>query len=274
MIDGVLGYIGGINVADYYLKGKPEIGEWRDLHVRVEGDAVREMQEVFVDFWNKITKQGLAVDSFMPATSQVPQRFAMLKQDRSSTAGEKRVGVVNRIPRKRAHIITRTYCSLLDNAQHKVQIINPYFTLKRKVMKALKRALKRGVELEVMVSEKSDIKISPKLVEHNACRLMKHGAKMYFYQGGFHHTKMMLVDDRQAFLGSANFNSRSMAYDYECNVLVEDTAIVAELRHIFEVDKATSCYLLTPEVRDGMRKWRKMKGWLYQIFRPFVYEER
>ncbi len=274
VIDGMIAYIGGINVADYYLKGKPEFGEWRDLHVRVEGDAVGHLQKVFVDFWNKVAKQKLSCDSLIAHNCDARIFFPMLKPDSSATAGRKRIGVVNRIPRVSSKIIRKTYCSLLDNARHSVQIINPYFTLNRKTLRAFKRALARGINVEVMVSEKSDIKISPKLVEHTAAMLMKRGAKIYFYQNGFHHTKMMLIDDSLAFLGSANFNSRSMSYDYECNILIEDASTVEELRHIFEVDKSTHCYLLTPEIRAEMRKWRKMKGWLYQIFRPFVYLEK
>ncbi len=274
VIDGMIAYTGGMNVADYYIKGKPELGDWRDLHVRVEGSAVGELQKVFLDFWNKVTWQNVQGADLYPGYKDARKYFPMLKRDEDASAGRKKVGVVNRIPHVTTDIIRNTFCSLLDNAQHSVRVVNPYFTLSKKTIRAFKRALARGINVEIMVSEKSDIKITPRIVEYNANLLMKYGAKVFFYQGGFHHSKAMMVDDRLTFIGSANLNSRSMAYDYECNLLIDDSCTTRDLLEIFDRDKITRCFLLTPEYREQMSKWTKAKGWMFNIFRPFVYEPK
>ena len=81
VIDGQVAYTGGMNVADYYIMGKPEFGEWRDLHTRVEGDAVGELQRVFLEFWNKVTKQNIHGPQYYPGEKDARQNFGMLKQD-------------------------------------------------------------------------------------------------------------------------------------------------------------------------------------------------
>jgi cardiolipin synthase len=123
----------------------------------------------------------------------------------------------------------------IDKAQKQIQIVNPYFTLNKKVKRALKRALERGVDIQVMVSEKSDITIVPRIVEYNTNQLMKRGAQIFVYQGGFHHTKIMMVDSLFSYVGSANLNSRSLRYDYECNLLIADKYTTEELQLLFEV---------------------------------------
>lgn len=105
VIDGQIGYIGGMNVADYYITGKPEFGEWHDLHMRVEGDVVGELQKVFLDFWNKVTRQSVSGPQYYPGEKDARHAFPMLpptearRQDKrpseSSTA--------TRIPRRKSY---------------------------------------------------------------------------------------------------------------------------------------------------------------------------
>ena len=111
-----------------------------------------------------------------------------------------------------------------------------------------------------MVSEKSDIPITPRIVEYNVHQLMKYGIKPYFFTGGFHHSKIMMVDSLYSFVGSANLNSRSLSFDYECNLLIADTCTTQQLQQIFYTDRDTRCFLLTPERWKKWSKWKKAKG--------------
>lgn len=274
VIDGKVAYTGGMNVADYYITGKPEFGEWRDLHTRIEGDAVGELQKVFLDFWNKVTRQDIKGTEFYPGEKNARADFPMLKQDVSETAGKKMVGVVNRDPDKTPRIIHDTFVHAINHAEKQVLIINPYFTLCRHLKRALKNAARRGVDVQVMVSEKCDIPIMPNIIEYNVHRLMDAGAKIYFFQGGFHHSKIMMVDGIYSFLGSANMNSRSLSFDYECNLLVADSCTTEQLQNIFFHDRDTRCFRLTPEIWRSWSAWRKTKGWLYHFLVPFVQCER
>lgn len=270
VIDGEVAYTGGMNVADYYITGKAEFGEWRDIHTRVEGDAVGELQKVFIDFWNRVTHQNIHGAEYYPGERDARNDFGHLKQDTTPTAGQKVVGVVNRDPQESPRIIHDTFVHAIEHAQQQVLIINPYFTLCRHIKRALKNAVRRGVDVQVMVSAKSDIPITPRVVEYNAHRLMKAGVKMYFFTGGFHHSKIMMVDSLYSFVGSANLNSRSLSFDYECNLLVADRYTTQQLQQIFYTDRDTRCFLLTPEVWKHWGTWKKTKCWLFHFLTPFV----
>lgn len=270
VIDGVIAYTGGMNVADYYITGKPEFGEWRDIHTRVEGDVVGELQKVFINFWNRVTHQDVHGPEYYPGGRDARKDFGMLKQDTTPTAGSKTIGVVNRDPKESPRIIHDTFVHAIEHAQEQILIINPYFTLCRHIKRALKKAARRGVDVQIMVSQKSDIPVTPRVVEYNAHKLMKAGAKMYFFTGGFHHSKIMMVDSLYSFVGSANLNSRSLSFDYECNMLVADRYTTAQLQNIFFHDRDTRCFLLTPEMWKHWGRWKKTKGWLFHFLSPFV----
>lgn len=270
VIDGCVAYTGGMNVADYYITGKPEFGEWRDIHTRVEGDAVAGLQKVFLNFWNKVTGQNIKGPQYYPGETDARVNFGMLKQDVCPTAGHKVIGVVNRDPHDSPKIIHDTFIHAINHAEHQIMIINPYFTLCRHIKRALKNAAKRGVDVQVMVSEKCDIPITPRIVEYNVHKLMKAGVKVYFFQGGFHHSKIMMVDHTYSFLGSANLNSRSLSFDYECNLLVADAPTTHELQKIFEHDRDHRCFRLTPEVWKHWGCGKKISGWFLHFLMPFV----
>lgn len=270
VIDGVVAYTGGMNVADYYITGKPEFGEWRDIHTRVEGDAVGELQKVFLNFWNRVTHQNVHGAEYYPGERDARNDFGMLKQDTTPTAGSKIIGVVNRDPCETPRIIHDTFVHAIEHAEKQILIINPYFTLCRHIKRALKKAARRGVDVQIMVSQKSDIPVTPRVVEYNAHKLMKAGAKVYFFTGGFHHSKIMMVDSLYAFVGSANLNSRSLSFDYECNMLVADRYTTAQLQEIFYHDRDTRCFMLTSELWKNWGRWKKAKGWIFHFLSPFV----
>lgn len=265
VIDGLIAYTGGMNVADYYVVGKPEFGAWRDLHCRIEGDAVAELQKVFVDFWNEVTGANLQGAQYYPGERQAHDVFAGLKVDTTRSAGNKMIGVVNRIPRQSARIMEQTFVQILDNAKHRVQLINPYFTLTRKSLRAFKRALKRGVKMEIMVSDKCDIPVTPNVTEYNCKELQQLGADIYIFHGGFHHSKVMMVDNQFLFLGSANLNGRSLKVDYECNVLIADSAATQAMQTIFDEDKHQQCTHL--EATDYSKKplGRRLMNWFWHF---------
>ena len=272
VIDGKIAYTGGMNVADYYINGTEEVGDWRDLHMRLEGGAVHELQRIFLRIWNKTAKQNLkeSDDLFPPAPQEGDSLLMGLKRDSCDSEGHKQIAVINREPNASPKIIRRTFVAAINSAQENIEIINPYFTLNHKIRKALKNAIKRGVEVEIMMSENCDIPITPRVGDYNARKLQKKGAKVYYYQGGFHHSKIMTVDGLYSFLGSANLNSRSLRYDYECNLLVLDQCTTAELRQLFAVDRQNHCVPLTDEYWHKRSHWKNFQGWLFSILSPFL----
>jgi len=271
VIDGKIAYTGGMNVADYYINGTKQVGNWRDMHMRVEGDVVGDFQNIFLRMWNKTARQNVCGNEYYPpAIAQGDTALSGLKMDTCGNNGQKAIAVVNREPRRSPKIIREAFLHAINSAQNNIEIVNPYFTLNRKLRKALKKAIKRGVELEIMVSENSDIPITPRVVDYNARKLQKKGAKVYYYRGGFHHSKIMTVDGLYSYLGSANLNARSLSYDFECNLLVLDECTTSELRSIFEKDKRENCVPLTDDYWYKRPGWKNFQGWLFHFLEPFL----
>ncbi len=270
IIDGVMVYTGGMNVADYYLHGRPEFGAWRDMHMRIEGDAVTEYERIFRTMWAKVADEVIDGPAYYPGDRNVSALFTGLKPDTCATAGEKVIGVVDRIPLVQPKIMRKAYQAAIDNAQHHVRLINPYPTLVRNVKKALYRALKRGVRVEFMVSSKSDIPMSPDVSAYRMHKLMKRGADVYFYEEGFHHSKVMMVDSAFCTVGSANLNSRSLSFDYEVNAFIMDSCTTNCLNGIFEQDKLSSTYLTSDNWKKMRSPKRRFMGWLYHFLSPFI----
>ncbi|MFU2358265.1 MAG: cardiolipin synthase [Bacteroidales bacterium] len=269
VIDGQIAYTGGMNVADYYINGTPQVGEWRDMHCRIDGDEVNTLQAIFLRIWNKTARQNVHGAKYFRGI-RGGYYFHDLKPDTCCTAGHKMVGIINREPRTSNKIIRQFYINAINDAKDSIKLVNPYLTLTGKLKRALKRAVKRGVKVEVMVSAKSDIPLTPDCVFYNVHKLMKHGVDVYIYEPGFHHTKIIMVDGLFCTVGSANLNSRSLRFDYEENAVIIDPCTTAELSHMFDHDKTRS-FKLTPEKWKEFRTgWQKFIGWFAHFLAPVL----
>lgn len=246
VIDGRIGYTGGMNVADYYIVGTEQVGEWRDMHCRIEGSAVNDLQKVFVRFWKKLTKEDLTDPKYFQGTK----------------AGNKMVGIANREPHTSNEIMRRFYVQALDNAKDSVKIINPYFVPTNQVIKALKRCAERGVKMDILISSRYDEPLTPDIVMYNMKKLIKRGAHVWRYRPGFHHSKIMTVDGKFCTVGSTNLDARGLRYDYEINALIIDKETTLELDRKFIEDTKKSDYLSMEEWKKSRTTWQRIKGWL------------
>ena len=259
VIDGKIGYTGGMNIADYYIEGLPEIGDWRDMHIRIEGTAVNNLQDIFLDMWNKCTKQEIGGATYYPIQNDTTNCYL----------SDKNVAIVDRYPRKDPKTMREVYAHAIENAENKVQIINPYFTPVKRIKKAIKKAADKGVKVEIMIPGKSDIGFTPDAAMYIANQLRKKGVDIYIYNGGFHHSKIMMVDSLYCTVGSTNLNSRSLRFDYEVNAFIFDKETTDELIQIFREDKENST-LLTAEIYKERTTWKKFIGWFAHLFTPFL----
>lgn len=245
VIDGHIAYTGGMNVADYYIVGTEQVGEWRDMHCRIEGSAVNDLQKIFVRFWKKLAKEELTDPKYFQGT----------------TAGNKMVGIANREPRTSNEIMRRFYVNALDNAKDSVKIINPYFMPTNKVIKALKRCAERGVKMDILISSRYDEPLTPDIVMYNMKKLIKRGAHVWRYRPGFHHSKIMTVDGKFCTVGSTNLDARGLRYDYEVNALIIDKQTTQELDRKFIEDTGKSDYISMEEWKKSRTTWQRFKGW-------------
>lgn len=269
VIDGKIAYTGGMNVADYYIKGTKQVGEWRDMHCRIEGDEVNTLQAIFLRIWNRTTKQDVHGAQYFRGFRGADY-ITGLKPDTCATAGRKMVGIINREPLTSNRIVRTFYTTAINEATDSIKIINPYLTLNSALKRALRNAVKRGVKVEVMVSAHSDIPLTPDCVFYNVHRLMKHGVDVYIYKPGFHHTKVIMVDGKFCTVGSANLNARSLRFDYEENAVIIDKCTTKELSDMFDADKK-QCFLLTLQTWDEFRTpWKKFVGWFAHLLAPWL----
>ena len=255
VIDGRVAYTGGMNVADYYITGIEGIGPWHDMHMHVEGPAVNELHKIFCTMWYKATDELLVGAKYYPEPIHQAENV--------------RMGVVDRAPHRTRKAIRRLYCTMLDHAQESVRLINPYFVPTHKVRKALKRAVDRGVNVEILLSEKSDIPLTPDASHYVGNNLAKRGATVYMYQGGFHHTKIMLVDHRFCTVGSSNLDSRSLRCDYEVNTLIFDPVVTARLDQLFD-NEIQSAYVLEKGYWKTKTPWKRFVGWFGNLLTPVL----
>lgn len=269
VIDGSIAYTGGMNVADYYINGTKVVGEWHDMHCRIEGDEVNTLQKIFIKTWNKVTKQHLSGAKYYRG-DRPNTTFVDLKRPAVDSLNNMMVGIINREPRTSNTIIRKFYTTAIDVAKDSIQIINPYFTLNRAIKKAIKRAVKRGVKVDIMLSVRSDIPLTPDCGFYNAHQLMKRGCNIWMYMPGFHHTKVIMVDGLFCTVGSSNLNSRSLNFDYEANAVIVNKEVTQELCNLFNAEKKES-FLLTPKKWNEMRTpWKKFVGWFAHLLAPVL----
>ena len=163
----------------------------------------------------------------------------------------------------------RAYANAIHSAKDSIILINPYFIPTPIVRNALEKAIDDGVKVTILLSAKGDIKAIPDGVWREGYELMKRGAEVYMYEGGFNHSKVMCIDGKFCTIGSANLNSRSLRYDYETNLFIFGKEDTEELQYYIERDKQRS-FKLTKEIYKQRSCWRRLLGWLVCLARPVM----
>lgn len=252
VVDGLYAWTGGMNVADYYIHGTKQTGAWHDLHARFEGPVVDEFGNIFIRIWNKTTGESLA-----------PRQYRATREP--ETYGSSVVSIVNREPKVSNRQIRQSLVAALKTAKQEVCIINPYVTNTHSVRRAMKQALRRGIRMKIMVSANSDNKIVPEVIGIQMKKMMRRGAEVYYFEGGFHHSKIMTVDNEIGIIGTANLDGRSLRYDYEVNAVVFDPQVTTELNEIFR-RSALQSQILTP--KNFKQRFSLKRRFVGRMFQP------
>ena len=251
VIDGRMVYTGGLNIADYYIHGKPELGKWADMHARLEGPIVDEYQRLFADMWYRETGEYLDSLAYRSPDAHL--------YDESKEGYE--AFVVDREPGKKSARIRQSYISCLDNAQKRVRIINPYVILVSSVRKALRRCIERGVEVEILLGHKGDNLISEVSTAREIYNLARRGAKVWLCQECFHHDKVMIVDDSLCTVGTANLDARSLSFDYEVNAYFFSPKYCSQLNEYFNHHQHTAVMLTEDNWKELYPRSKRRLGW-------------
>ncbi len=221
VIDGRVAYTGGANIGDEYRGRWARRPSWRDTHLRVRGPAVHHLHEVFAEDWYFATGQDLLRGHYFP-----PQ----------AAAGDSIVQVVASGPDDPARAIHATLFHAIAAAHRRVWIATPYFVPDAAIMAALAATANRGVEVRLLVPERTDHPLVDRAGESFLPALLEAGVAVYRYEAGMLHSKLVVVDGQWGTLGSANMDIRSFRLNFEVNLLLYSPAIAAELEEIFEGD--------------------------------------
>lgn len=226
VIDGRVGFIGGVGIADDWKGDGRTRGCWRDSHYRVDGPAVAQMQQAFMDNWLQTRSRLLHGDAYFPKLEKAGDQLCQVFK---SSAGEgsdsARLMLLISIAAARKHI----------------RIANAYFIPDQLCTQTLLDALKRGVKVEIITpGSDTDAQLVRAVGKTRWRPLLKAGARFYEYQPGRFHCKYLLVDDVWASVGSANLDNRSLSLNEEANLNVRDKNFVAAQIRTFEDDKSHS----------------------------------
>jgi cardiolipin synthase len=225
VVDGQVAWIGGHNVGDEYLGLDPEVGHWRDTHVRIEGPAAQVAQTVFLADWYW-------------ATRTVP---SLEWQPRAAPGGGDVMAMVLPIaPTDRLETAELFFIHALNAARERIWIATPYFVPDEAVMAALRLAAMRGVDVRVIVPDKSDNLVSDLATRWFASELAGVGIRFYRYTDGFPHQKVVLVDGDIASVGTANFDNRSFRLQFEVNAVFYDAPFGRKVEAMLVEDMARS----------------------------------
>lgn len=272
VVDGAVAYTGGMNVSDYYITGKPGLGEWLDTQARFEGPAVAAFEDIFSRMWFRQSGEFLAPDRYAASPGVDAEReYPGLRHDVTTTAGHKRVVVVDRVPNVRKWQMRRSIVAAVDAARDSICIMNPYNTNVRLVRNALYRALKRGVKVKIMVSSRMDNTYTYRVMGIQLRKLLQHGCQIFYYDGGFHHDKLMTVDGQLCSVGSTNLDGRSLMFDHEVLAFVFDRETTAQVDSHF-VRNLQRCTPM-PDKRAWHQRYplgQRISGRILSAFRRFL----
>lgn len=254
VIDGKIGYTGGINIGDEYIGKNKKFGYWRDTHIRVEGTSVYMLQMIFLTDWYYNTKEVLLTERFFP------------KLDYN---GNCMMQVVASGPDSDWESIHYAYFYAICQAKKSIYIETPYFIPDESLLKALKCAALSGVELIIIFPKIADHKIVNTASYSYFEEILESGGKVYLYNKGFLHSKVMIIDEFMASTGSANMDLRSFNLNFEVNAFIYDENIIKEIKDNFFNDLDNSEELEIDKFRKRNKKQR-FKESISRLFSPIL----
>ena len=254
VVDGEVGFMGGINIADRYVEGSIKYGIWRDTHLRIEGDAVNSLQTIFSTDWYFVSNEELSDDKYFPNII---------------ASSNKIMQIVSSGPDSDWHSIMMGIFHAIVAAKKYVYIATPYFMPTEGVLLALKTAALGGVDVRIILPQKSDAFISLLSTRSYIRELLEAGVKTYFYVKGFIHSKVLIIDDFVSILGSANMDFRSFEQNFEISAFIYDEKTAKELKITYDEDIKNSI-LITQDEWNNRSKIEKWKESFARLFGPLL----
>ncbi len=253
VIDGTVGYVGGMNIADRYLNGGG-YGNWTDLHARITGRGVYGLQSAFLLDWFYARQAYFSTEQYfppMPAVGKNPMQIV--------TSGP--IGVHRSI----AMGLLRAVAS----AKQSIRIQTPYFIPSESVLNALQVAALSGVNVQIIIPRVQDTWVASKASRSFVKELINSNIKVYFYENGFAHTKLVIIDEMLTILGSANMDVRSFEHNFEINAFIYGKETTERAIEIFDNDLRHSSPIDVARW-DNRGRWTRFKESACRLLAPLL----
>lgn len=254
VVDGTVGFTGGFNIGDEYLGKDPQVGHWRDTHVRIEGDAVYSLQDVFLQDWQ------LAAGNARSHPRLYPKHCG---------PGSETVLVVASGPDRAVDATQALFTAAIGAAKQRIWITSPYFIPDPAISRALKNAVLGGTDVRIIIPGKPDSQLVYQASLSYLENLQDAGIKFYRYTAGFMHAKVMVIDDLFAAVGSANLDMRSCYSNFELTTLLFDPGRITSLAEDYKRDLERSEFIEPQLFKRRGRKVKLIQG-LCQLFSPLL----
>lgn len=235
VIDGLVGFTGGVNISDRYQHGTKRLGAWHDIHMMVKGTAVNGLQSVFVQDWYFVCQQHIKSKAYFPA---------------GHGTGQVQMQVISCGPDSYWRSIEQAFFQAINTAEEYIYLQTPYFMPTESVMMALKTAALSGTDVRLIIPRKAD-SLTTQMSAHSYVKeLLEAGVRVFLFKEGFLHSKMIVSDDNFSILGSANIDFRSFEHNFEVCTLLYDLDVARTLKKIFFDDQKRS-------VEVKFKQWKK-----------------
>ncbi|MTI46426.1 cardiolipin synthase [Sporosalibacterium faouarense] len=250
VIDGKVGFLGGLNIGDEYLGHDPKLGYWRDTHMKIKGEGVYSLQNIFLKDWEFVSGEYVSSEIYYPKLKYY---------------GEELLQLTSSGPDSDWKSIMQAYFTMISNAENRIWIETPYLVPGESITTALMAAALSGVDVRVIIPNKPDHLLVYWASRGNVEDLLRAGVKVYTYEKGFIHSKVLLVDGSAATVGSANLDIRSLEINFEVNSFIYDEDVINRLEDDFKNDLKHSNEILLEEFskRSIFEKFKESLGVLF-----------
>lgn len=253
VIDGKVGFVGGMNVADRYVQGIGT-GVWRDSHIKIEGKAVAGLQTSFIVDWYYSRKELLSSDSYFPPIE---------------TKGNNLIQYITGGPIGRFKGIHLSLIQAMFNAKESIYIQTPYFIPTDSLLMTIQTAALRGIDVRLMIPRNSDTTFVHIATKSFLKEMLDAKVKIYLFEAGFLHSKMIIIDRNLTITGSVNMDIRSFEHNFEIETFIYSETSCMEAHEIFNEDMARSS-LLTAEAWNSRSWFEKLKESVVRLFSPLL----
>ena len=257
VIDGVIGYTGGVNIADEYVNLKEKYGRWKDGGIRLFGDAAEGLERLFLSSWDY-------------SVGKISDHVA-LKSDEKQVIGDGGIYIPfgsGPPPIYQQKVGKNLFLNIINQAKKSIFITTPYLIVDYELTEALCKASRRGVKVKIITPGVADKKIIKIMTKSSYRYLMKSGVEIYEYSPGFIHEKTLISDEKYLVVGTINFDYRSLMHHFEDGVLIKKSSVISVAKSEFEKTLAASDICNYEEAKLSLIEWLLRNA--IKIFAPLL----